>query len=70
MKIYLAGNTPDRVQEEKKFEKIGLTPNRLLAYIYIINDTGVRSIFNFLTKRDPDAYNNGRSSRRRESRGL
>lgn len=51
MKIYLAGNTPDRVPEEKKFEKIGLVPNRLLAYIYIINDSGVRSIFNFLTKK-------------------
>jgi len=68
MKIYLAGNTPDRVPEEKKFESIGLVPNRLLAYIYIINDTGVRSIFNFLTKRDPDAYNNGRGSGRRKPR--
>ncbi len=68
MKIYLAGNTPDRVPEEKKFESIGLTPNRLLAYIYIVNDTGVRSIFNFLTKRDPDAYNNGRSSGWRKPR--
>jgi hypothetical protein len=70
MKIYLAGNTPDRVREEKRFEKIGLLPNRLMAYIYIINDTGVRSIFNFLTKRGPDAYNNGRSSWRRKSRGM
>jgi len=34
MKIYRAGNTPDRVPEEKKFEKIGLAPNRLMAYIY------------------------------------
>jgi hypothetical protein len=56
MKIYLAGNTPGRVTEEKKFEKIGLAPNRLLAYIYIYiyidNAPGVRGIFNFLTKRD------------------
>lgn len=33
MRIYLAGNTPDRIKEEKQFKQAGLFPNRLITYI-------------------------------------
>lgn len=35
MKIYIAGNTPDREREEKHIIKTIGMRNRLLSYIYI-----------------------------------
>ena len=46
MKIYLAGNTPDRVKEERIFRKNGTSPpRRLLAYHYLLVDKSVKEMF-------------------------
>lgn len=45
MKIYLAGNTPDREREEVVLLKKGLTQKRLLAFHYLICDPSVRKMF-------------------------
>jgi len=48
MKIYLAGNTPDRVKEEKLFRKNGTCPpRRLMAYHYLICDKSVMEMFKY-----------------------
>lgn len=44
MKIYLAGNTPDREREEKTLLKKGLSKNRLISY-YFMRDSGVQKMF-------------------------
>lgn len=47
MKIYLAGNTPDRIKEERLFRKNGTCPppRRLLAYHYVVCDKSVKEMF-------------------------
>lgn len=47
MKIYLAGNTPDRVKQEKMLTKKGLNKKRLISFYFIITDKGVKGIFDY-----------------------
>lgn len=44
MKIYLAGNTPDREREEKILIDKGLSKRRLLSYHYYLIDQSVRKM--------------------------
>jgi len=51
MKIYLAGNTPGRVKEEKLFRKNGVCPpRRLMTYHYLIYDKTMIEMFKYFAK--------------------
>jgi len=53
MKIYLAGNTPDRSKEERVFIQKGIYKNgviRLISFYSIITDINVKQIFDLWTK--------------------
>jgi len=45
MKIYLAGNTPDREREEKVLIEKNLSRRRLISYWFLISDKGVQRMF-------------------------
>jgi len=49
MKIYLAGNTPDREREEKILLQKNLTRKRLLAFHYLLCDKNVKLMFDLWT---------------------
>lgn len=50
MKIYLAGNTPDREREERVLLAKGLTKRRLAAFHYLLVDKAVRLMWNLWIK--------------------
>jgi hypothetical protein len=51
MKIYLAGNTPDRIKEERLFRKNGIDPpRRLVAFHYLLIDKSVMEMFKYFAK--------------------
>ena len=45
MKIFLAGNTPDREREEKVLVLKKLSKRRLISYYYLISDKSVVRMF-------------------------
>ena len=45
MKIYLAGNTPDREREELILVKKGLSKRRLISYFFLKIDPSVVKMF-------------------------
>ena len=45
MKIYLAGNTPDREREEKVLIAKNLSQKRLISYWFLISDKSVQKLF-------------------------
>ena len=47
MKIYLAGNTPNRVQEERSRHENGYYKYRLLSYFFYTIDSSMKGVFNY-----------------------
>lgn len=47
MIVYLAGNTPDRVRQEKQITNRGLNRFRLLSFFFYKTDITMRHVFDF-----------------------
>jgi len=50
MIIYMAGNTPDRVRQEKELIAKGINKRSLLSYYFFLTDITMRQVFDFWRK--------------------
>jgi len=50
MKVYLAGNTPDREREELVLMEKNLTQRRLISFFFLINNKSVIKMFKLWIK--------------------